>query len=58
MATITLVIISVVSVRYPDLPVWANDLLRFTEATIGALAGIAAARVLRTVRNRIPPPGP
>lgn len=58
MATITLVIISVVSVRYPDLPAWANGLLRFTEATIGALAGIAAARVLRTVRNRIPPPGP
>ena len=42
MATITLIIVLIVSERSPDLSPLANGLLRFSEATVGAVVGIAA----------------
>ncbi len=43
MATITLVIVLIVSEESPDLTPLANGLLRFSEATVGAVVGVAAA---------------
>lgn len=40
MATITLVVILIISREYPDLPPWENGLLRFSEAAVGAGIGI------------------
>lgn len=40
MATITLSVILIISRQYPDLPPWANGLLRFSESAVGAGIGI------------------
>ena len=40
MATITLSVILIISREYPDLPPWANGLLRFSESAVGAGIGI------------------
>lgn len=40
MATITLIIILIVSKQSPDLAPWLNGVLRFSEAAIGAAIGI------------------
>lgn len=40
MATITLAVILIISREYPDLPPWANGLLRFSESAVGAGIGI------------------
>lgn len=40
MATITLAVVLIISRQYPDLPPWANGLLRFSEAAVGAGIGI------------------
>lgn len=46
MATITLVVILIVSKMSPDLSPLINGLLRFTEATVGAFIGIGLAWLL------------
>lgn len=51
-ATITLVIVLIVSEESPDLTPLANGLLRFSEATIGAIVGIAAAWLADWLRRR------
>lgn len=40
MATITLVVVLLISHHYPDLPPWENGLLRFSESAVGAGIGI------------------
>ncbi len=40
MATITLVIILLITREHPQLPPWKNGLLRFSEAAVGASIGI------------------
>lgn len=40
MATITLVVILIITREYPGLPPWENGLLRFSEAAVGAGIGI------------------
>lgn len=40
MATITLVIVLLITREYPQLPPWENGLLRFSEAAVGAGIGI------------------
>lgn len=53
MATITLVIVLIVSEESPDLTPLANGLLRFSEATVGAIVGIAAAWLADRLRRRL-----
>lgn len=40
MATITLVVILLITQKYPELPPWENGLLRFSESAVGASIGI------------------
>ncbi|MCM1030558.1 MAG: FUSC family protein [Oscillibacter sp.] len=40
MATITLVVVLLITREYPSLPPWENGLLRFSEAAVGAGIGI------------------
>ncbi|MDE5639572.1 MAG: FUSC family protein [Odoribacter sp.] len=40
MATITLVVILLITKEYPNLPPWENGLLRFSESAVGAGIGI------------------
>lgn len=60
-ATVTLIFMMVAAKNYPDVPAWMNGLLRFTEATVGALTGIAVAWLSEKIRtapkNPQNPPG-
>ncbi len=49
MAAITLVVIMIVSIMSPDISPLLNGLLRFTEATVGALIGITLAWILQRI---------
>lgn len=49
-ATMTLVMIMIISKTSPDLPPLTNGLLRFGEATIGSLIGIAFAWILVKIK--------
>lgn len=52
MATITLVIILLISKMSPAIPPIVNGMLRFGEATVGALIGIALAWGVEQIRKR------
>lgn len=55
MATITLVIVLIVSEQSPNLTPLANGLLRFSEATVGAVVGIAVAWLVDRLQRRLYP---
>lgn len=55
MATITLIIILIVSRESPALPPWINGLLRFSEATIGAATGIGMLWLIYGLQKMIHP---
>lgn len=50
MATITLIVILIISRRFPDLAPWINGLLRFAEAAIGAAIGILMVWLLSQLK--------
>ena len=52
MATITLVIILLISKMSPSISPFVNGVLRFSEATVGALIGIALAWGVEQIRKR------
>ena len=52
MATITLVIILIISQMSPSLSPLENGVLRFSEATVGALIGIALAWLVELKTKR------
>lgn len=52
MATITLVVILVISKKSPDLPPLENGFLRFSEASIGAITGITLAWLIQFFRDK------
>ena len=53
MATITLVIVLLVSVQSPDLTPLQNGVLRFSEATVGAVVGVVVAWCADRIRRRL-----
>lgn len=46
MATITLVVVLIISKKSPDLPPLINGFLRFTEASVGAITSIIIAYII------------
>ena len=53
MATITLVIILLISKMSPSISPFVNGVLRFSEATVGALIGIALAWGVELIKKKI-----
>lgn len=53
MATITLVVILVISKQSPSLPPVINDFLRFFEATVGAIISISIAYGIECFKRKI-----
>lgn len=50
MATITLIWVLILSIKSPDLPPWENGMLRFIEASIGAVIGIGLAWLIQFIQ--------
>lgn len=53
MATITLVIILLISKMSPSISPFVNGVLRFSEATVGALIGIVLAWIVERIKKRM-----
>lgn len=53
MATITLIVVLIISKKNPDLPPWENGFLRFSEASIGAITGISLAWLIQFFTQKL-----